>query len=195
MGQISHFRRKLKIAGIVKDGKKNLMETGNRSVSIVWGTQDTAKSSAAAGQSKGFGKKSKTEQAKLYVEEIKKFQKDREEERIAFENEMNDTQDMEVSKSQAFRAGIVQEAREARKRDIAENALILVKKEEDRKAQMKVAFHKSKKDQRRKDELERAEKARLADLISWKENKWVYPPGYSLLPCELSWYFRDQTVH
>lgn len=78
---------------------------------------------------------------------------------------------MEVSKSQAFRAGIVHQAREARKRDIADNTAILAQREEDKKAALKAAFHKSKKDHRRRDELERAEKARLADLMNWKETR------------------------
>ena len=68
------FRKRLKKSGLVKSGRKNLIETGNRVSSVVW-TLKQEKQSDSTMRRLNQGKLSNTEQATLYIEQIKEVSK------------------------------------------------------------------------------------------------------------------------
>ena len=169
LGDINRFRKSLKKNGLVKMGQQNLLIDPERVTSVVW-TPEAAEHlrTENVAAKMGIGKLSKTEQAKQYVEEIKKVQKVRAEEAILLAKEMEDIQEMEVSKSLAYIAGLKYEAQEARKQDKLENAAIVAGKLEEKKREIKTKASGNKMDEKRRKELESMERARIQDIRQWK---------------------------
>jgi len=168
---INKFRKSLKKNGLVAMGQQNLNLSDSRTVSVVWTPEIGDNSHLNVAAKMGIGKLSKTEQAKQYVEDIRKIQKQRAEEVIHLAKEMEDIQEMEVSKSRAFIAGNIYQEREARRLDKLENAAIVAAKLDDKKRELKDKQAKMKHEMKRKLELESIEKARIADIVNWKQSK------------------------
>lgn len=168
---INKFRKALKKNGLVAMGKNNLNISADRTVSVVWTPEIGTDNHENVAAKMGIGKLSKTEQAKQYVEDIRKIQKMRAEELVHLAKEMEDVQEMEVSKSRAFIAGNKHEERERRALDKLENASIVAAKLEEKKRELKQKAAQIKQEHKRKLELETVEKARIADIVNWKQNK------------------------
>ena len=163
------FRKRLK-SGLVKSGRKNLIETGNRVSSVVW-TLKQEKQSDSTMRRLNQGKLSNTEQATLYIEQIKKYQRERDEELVAAQQELEDTQEMEVSKTRAHKLGMVHEAREARRIQQLESAAIFAKKAEEKRRTEKLERQAQRLEEKLMADRERKEMARLEDIALHKQEK------------------------
>ena len=168
--QINKFRKKLKKSGIVKAGKRNLIEAGNRVSSVVW-TFRQAKQNDSTQRRINAGKLSSNEQAQLYIEEIKNFQKERNDERLAHLQELEDVQDMEISKTRAHRVGVVHEAREERRIRQLESAAIAAKKAEDKARAERLERQTQRMEEKHRDERSRKELSRITDIAVHKKDK------------------------
>ena len=171
LGDVQRFRKKLKKEGVVAYGNDSI--TDDRTSSVVWASRTE---SAAAGMAKamaGSGKLSKSERAKQYVDSIIKSQQARAEEETNAAKELDDIQDMEVSKSRAHKMGELHEAREHKRLDGLANANILAKQVEANKTELKQKSTALRLENKRAQELQAAEKARIADIIAWKARRCV----------------------
>lgn len=167
---VTKFRKKLKMSGLVKAGLKNLIETGNRLSSVVW-TMKQEKQSDSTRRRLNQGKLSNTEQALLYIEQIRKYQRERNEELVAAQQELEDTQEMEVSKTRAHKLGMVHEARETRRVNQLESAAILAQKAEDKKRSEKLERQAQRLEEKLIGDRERRELSRISDIASHKQEK------------------------
>jgi hypothetical protein len=166
---ITKFRKKLKENGIIKSNKTNEI-TDDLLVSVVWKFEASVKDMNMEAKM-GIGKLSKSEQAKQYVDSMKKSQKLREEEKLNNIKEMEDMQDLEVSKSRAHKMGIMHELRENRRLEKLENDHIIAKQIETKKKELRDKSTALRLANKRQLELEAVEKARIADIILWKEQQ------------------------
>jgi len=171
--EINYFRRMLKTVGLVENASgKNMAEAGNRSVSVIWSYTPTAeeiqqKNLLNRKARIGGGKISKEEEARLYAEEIHRFQKQKEEEDKDKAKEMEDSQEMEISKTRAYKLGVLQEARAHRKEMLTESAAILKKKEEDQKMLARSENTRRKNEKKKLEDDKRLEAARIGDIRAW----------------------------
>lgn len=168
--QINNFRKKLKKSGVVKAGKKNLIENGNRASSVVWTMRQTKQNDSTVRRINA-GKMDSSELAILYVEDIKKYQKERNDERLAQMQELEDVQEMEISKTRAFKLGMVHEAREERRVRALESAAIVSKKADDNARSERLARQAQRLEEKYRDERNRSELARINDIAVHKQEK------------------------
>ena len=78
-------------------------------------------------------------------------------------------QEMEVSKTRAFKLGILNETREARKLDLLENAAIVSRKIEEKKHDLKSVMTAAKLEKKHRDQLQTVEIERIKDIVEWKK--------------------------
>ena len=168
--QINKFRKKLKKSGVVKAGKKNLIESGNRASSVVWTMRQTKQNDSTVRRINA-GKMNSSELAALYVEDIKKYQKERNDERLAQMQELEDVQEMEISKTRAFKLGMVHEAREERRVRGLESAAIVSKKADDKARSERQARQAQRLEEKYREERNRSELARINDIAVHKQEK------------------------
>ena len=167
--EIGKFRRGLKLGGIIKPrNARNVAESVHRVVSTVWsrGVEDDAADQLAASVSKQFRteKASFEAQAKRIAEEVLRARKEREEELLDFRRAIEDSQEMEVSKTRAYKLSVLKDARETKKQDTILAALLNKQKLEDEANQTKRAVAAKKALAKRREEENELEVARLLSI-------------------------------
>jgi len=167
--EIGKFRRGLKLGGIIKPrNSRNVAESVHRVVSTVWsrGVEDDAADRLAASVSKQFRteKASFEAQAKRIAEEVLRARKEREEELLDFRRAMEDSQEMEVSKTRAYKLSVLKNARETKKQDTLLAALLNKQKLEDEANLIKRGVAAKKALAKRREEENELEVARLLSI-------------------------------
>jgi len=179
VGDIGRFRRGLKLAGILRPqggAHRNLAELGQRRVvSSVWaGAEvDDAADRLAASLSKQFRAEKATfeAQARRIAEDVQRFKKEREEEEEERVRMLEDTQEMEVSKSRAHKLAALTNAREAKKADAAVGAALRKKRADDDVALARREAAAKKAVQKRREDENTLEVARVQGLRRVEEGR------------------------
>jgi hypothetical protein len=179
VGDINKFRRGLKLAGILAtEGGKNLAAgSQRRPVSSVWerAVDEDASDKLMASLKKQFRNNAASfeAQSKKIAEDVLRFQKDREEEEADARRALEDSQEMEVSKSRAHKIAALKNARDAARQAQMEGSAMKKKMAEDADSLTKRELAARKALLRQREQENAMEVARLKQIKALEEGATI----------------------